>query len=268
VIYEKLVAMHARGIAPRLFAVQHRPEYLLLYLEWIPRISSWPWRNSKAAEELVGSLARLHGSTADGSAAAAPPPWDYDAELTRSGQAALELLARCRRHDEFSALARHLPSLRRLAGALPKLRRQLFAFPLLGTAIIHGDVHPGNVLVRRRGGRDEAVLIDWGRARLGSPLEDLSAWLQSLGYWETQARRRHDTLFMTYLAARGMERRIGPDLRAAYWLAGASNTLSGALEHHLSTIFDPRAGAARKRGAAGAARHWLRIVHRADAVWK
>lgn len=74
------------------------------------------------------------------------------------------------------------------------MRRELLTFLPFGKVAIHGDVHTGNVLVRRHPGGAEPVLIDWGRARGGSPLEDLSAWLQSLGYWEPQARRRHDTL--------------------------------------------------------------------------
>jgi aminoglycoside phosphotransferase (APT) family kinase protein len=176
-------------------------------------------------------------------------------------------LGRCRRDPELAPLARQLPSARRLAIALPELRRELLQFRPLPTVVIHGDVHPGNVLVRRRAGREEPILIDWGRARFGSPLEDLSAWLQSLGYWEAQARRRHDTLLAAYLTSRGMERRLSSGFREAYWLAGASNALSGALEYHLSVLFQtPPVTNARKRAAAESARDWLRIIRRAAAA--
>lgn len=77
------------------------------------------------------------------------------------------------------------------------------------------------------------MLIDWGRARIGSPLEDVSSWLQSLGYWEPRARRKHDPVLVHDLAYRGVEGGLSEALRTAYWVAGASNALAGALEHHV-----------------------------------
>jgi Ser/Thr protein kinase RdoA (MazF antagonist) len=239
-----------------------------MYLEWVRTVRKWPWRNLGAVEELIGGLARLHLATGASNAAASLPPWDYEAELRRSSATILELLARCR-HSDFAPLARQLAPLRRLTLALPAMRRELLEFSQFGNVAIHGDVHPGNVLVRRRAGTEEAILIDWGRARGGSPLEDLSSCLQSLGYWEPQARRRHDTLVAAYLSARGMERRLSSELRAAYWLAGASNAFSGALEYYLRVLIDERPGvSSRKRAAAQSVLNWLRIVRRAAAVWK
>lgn len=63
---------------------------------------------------------------------------------------------------------RALPAIRRVVAALPAIRRQLLAAERTAT-VLHGDAHPGNVLSN--------VLT-----RLGSPLEDVSAWLQALGY--------------------------------------------------------------------------------------
>ena len=146
---------------------------------------------------------------------------------------------------------------------MPELRRQLLAAAPFGTAVIHGDLHPGNAVLRRR--RGEVVLLDWGRTRLGSPLEDVSSWLLSLGGWEPEARRRHDTLFAGYLAARGWESRLTPPLRAAYWVAGASNALAGALLHHLTIATDPRVSPLRRGVAARAAFGWGRVLRRADA---
>jgi aminoglycoside phosphotransferase (APT) family kinase protein len=268
-VYEKLVATHAQEMAPRLLAVDHQSDgRSVLYLEWVRRVSNWPWKELATAEQLIGRLARLHMATAAHDVAAALPSWDYEAELKRSGETTLELLARCRRHREFVPLARLLSPARRLAEALPALRRQLLAFAPLGRVAIHGDVHPGNVLVRRRAGKHEPILIDWGRARAGSPLEDLSGWLQSLSYWEPRARLRHDTLLGSYLSARGLERRLSSDLRAAYWLAGASNALSGALEYHLSVLVGESPATASQRAAAvHSACDWLRIVRRAAAFW-
>jgi hypothetical protein len=64
-----------------------------------------------------------------------------------------------------------------------------------------------------------------------------------------------------------MERRLSSGFREAYWLAGASNALSGALEYHLSVLFQtPPVTNARKRAAAESARDWLRIIRRAAAA--
>ena len=269
-IYQRLVAAHARQIAPRLLAVDDQLDNRsVMYLEWVRPANNWPWRNVTAAEKLLRRLARFHLATAAADAAGSLPWWDYETELKRSSEMTVDLLARCRRDTEFAPLARHLEPTRRITLALPAMRRELLAFSPLGNVAIHGDVHPGNVLVRRRGGAEEPILIDWGRARAGSPLEDLSGWLQSLGYWEPQARRRHDTLLADYLSARGMERRLSSDLRAAYWLAGASNALSGALRYHLSFLVGGTPVVpSRRLAAAHSARDWLRIVKRAAAVWR
>jgi hypothetical protein len=95
-----------------------------------------------------------------------------------------------------------------------------------------------------------------------------ATWLQTLGYWEPEARRRHDTLFAAYLSARGIDRHLSTTLREAYWLAGASNAFAGALEYHLWLLVGekPVSGARRKR-AVQSAGDWLRIVRRAVAVW-
>ena len=268
-VYDKLVVRYAQTIAPRVLDVDHQgSEQSILYLEWVRPVTHWPWRELSTAEKFMGQLARLHMSTASDDVAAALPQWNYDAELKRSSETTLELLARCRRHPEFAPLGRLLAPARHVAEALPELRQQLLAFTPLGRVAIHGDVHPGNVIVRRRGGNEEPILIDWGRARAGSPLEDLSSWLQSLSYWEPRARLRHDTLLGSYLSARGMERRLSSNLRTAYWLAGASNALSGALEYHLSLLLGQTpATVLRKQAAAQSARDWLRIVRRAAACW-
>ena len=131
---------------------------------------------------------------------------------------------------------------------------------------IHGDLHPGNVLCRGRGGSPgaggEVVFLDWARARIGSALEDVSAWLQSLATWEPEMHRRHDTLLARYLTARGLAPRLTGELRDLYWLAAASNALAGALGFHLAVLadrptYDPHAPSARS------ARGWLRALRQA-----
>ena len=88
----------------------------------------------------------------------------------------------------------------------------------------------------------------------------------SLGRWEPRVRRRHDTLLQGYLAARGFDARLLPSVREAYWLAAASNSLSGALGYQLSVALDTAGHTARERVAAVAAvRQHLRVIRRADA---
>jgi aminoglycoside phosphotransferase (APT) family kinase protein len=150
-----------------------------------------------------------------------------------------------------------------MVSALPAIRSRLMS----GAVLLHGDAHSGNVAIRKRGGSLQAVLFDWGRTRIGSPLEDVSSWLQSLGYWEWQARRRHDTLLQIYLAARGLNPVLTSELRELYWLAGASNALSGALGYHLSFVNENWCAEVRAQHALAAC-DWMRIIRRADACWR
>jgi Ser/Thr protein kinase RdoA (MazF antagonist) len=200
-------------------------------------------------------------------ARAALSTWDYEGELRVTAALTLERLQRARREPGYAHLGVGVGWVRRVLSALPRLRQQILSCGPLGTSVIHGDLHPGNVVVRRRQGREEPVLLDWGRARIGSALEDVSCWLQSLGSWEWEARRRHDTLFARYLTARGLEPRVCIDLRAAYWLAAASNALSGALLYHLEVVLNRQLTTARRARGAYAAREWLRVLRRADAFW-
>jgi hypothetical protein len=111
------------------------------------------------------------------------------------------------------------------------------------------------------------VLLDWARARPGSFLEDVSAWVQSLGHWEPQARRFHDTLLRTYLVARGLELVLPRDFRRLYWVTGACNALAGALQYHLRTFAHARTPTTQA-SARTLVQQWLRVIRRADASWR
>ena len=155
-----------------------------------------------------------------------------------------------------------LPALERLVHHLPRIRRELARFA--GTTLLHGDVHPGNVVIR--GGT--AVLLDWGRARIGSPLEDLASWVHAVAFWEPEARRRHDTLLMRYFSACGILNRLSPAYRDALVLAGACNAFAGALRYHLAVIGDQSRSARQQSASFRAAADWLRILRRADAHFR
>jgi Ser/Thr protein kinase RdoA (MazF antagonist) len=265
-IYLRLVSLLGGSIAPALLGVEHEGvARCLLFLERVWPVRRWPWRDEGAARRLLGRLAHLHSTAAPVQAQEVLSDWDYESELVERTRQAAEILEALPREEAFLRLRRGLGSLRRVEEALPELRRQLLAFAPLGTAVIHGDAHPSNALVRSG---DRPVLLDWGRARLGSPLEDVSSWLQSLGYWEPAAKRRHDTLLAGYLAACGLPARAGRELRDAYWLAGASNVLAGALLVHLRNAVDAPPGSRQRTTAIHAAEDASRVIRRADACWR
>lgn len=264
-VYGGLVERRAAEIAPRVLGIHVAPGRGVLFLESLRRSRAWPWSDTAHAAEVLRCVARLHQAPSSGIAL---PAWDYDAELARSAVATVEALERMRGSPVLDA-RRSLPALRRVARDVAAVRRRLADGPL-PTALLHGDLHPGNVVVRRPSrsrGAPRIALIDWERARLGSPLEDVSSFLQSLAYWEPRVRARHDTLLGDYLEARGFERRPTRELRDAYWLAGATNALAGALAYHAGIATSDAAPTPARERAAHAARDWLRVVRRADWVW-
>lgn len=262
-VYRDLLAQSKVAIAPAVFAIEHGAEMsTVLLLEDVRQISRWPWRELSTAAAVLRQLARFH--QASKGAIAQVPSWDYESVLQESAVATLERLRQMRSDTEFAWLRRSLRAVSRLVNALPTRRSELLNLEPYGRGPIHGDVHPGNAIVRKRGLEREVVLVDWARARVGSPLEDVSSWLQTLSYWEPEARRRHDTLLASYLVASGHDGRLSSELREAYWMAGASNALAGALRYYCWKAEVARSTAQRAR-AVHAARHWLRIVERAHA---
>jgi hypothetical protein len=267
-VYEGLAGTRLRGLAPALLAIDRSDaDVHHLYLEAIRPLKRWPWRQVPLAAAVLRCLAELHGA----SAALRPhvPGWDYDAELQIAAADLVEVTGRSRGWLEATAGLRvNMRLLRRLGAQLPVVRRQLSAFIPLETTVIHGDVHPGNVILGRRAGGHGLVFLDWARARLGSPLEDVSSWLHSLGIWEPEARRRHDTLLGTYLAMRGLTVPPARDLRDAYWLAASLNSFAGALKYHIEVATRPRVDERSRGGALRAIHHHLRVMRRADAcLW-
>jgi hypothetical protein len=267
-----------------------RPEQgvCYLYLECVTPSHIWPWEDVETVDAVLHTLASIH---IDIDHFEGPrlrsllSRWDYDSELQVSAQSTLELLESLLlyRGAEMKAGGIHKRgrSLRRLVESLPEIRRCLRESTPLGLAVLHGDVHPGNILLceiganatpnRKRGSLSgqRVVLLDWERARLGSPLEDVSSWLQSLGYWEPEAKRRHDTLLRRYLRARGVPETLTRQVRDQYWLAAACNVLSGSLRYHLAVATGWGEPSPDQRAAAfRAAADCLRIIRRADACWR
>lgn len=266
--YQALLSRCMPGIAPRLLGAERSgPDEVYLYLEWIETWRKWPWKEVDIAAQVLERLALLHQALPADCRTSAVACQDYESGLRRSAQATLELFEAACGHPAMTAARRSLPALRRLASALPKLRHQLLAAGP-PTTVLHGDVHTGNAIVRLRAGAPEPVLLDWGSVRLGSPLEDVCSWLQSLGYWEPEARRRHDSLLCRYLAVRGLGTPATCTMRELYWLAGGSNAMAGALRYHVHVATDARRPEQSRVESGKQVCDWLRVVRRADAAWR
>jgi aminoglycoside phosphotransferase (APT) family kinase protein len=231
-----------------------------LFVEWLQSERQWPWAELECSSLVLGQLAALHGFDPAPILPLLSRSWDYERDLMESAEATVHAY-----ESAFLAGLRPggrpmLPALKRLVGNLPQLRRELMTFA--GKAFLHGDVHSGNVVLRAT----KALLLDWARARIGSPLEDVASWIHSLALWEPEAKRKHDTLLERYRIARGEDRvSLTRDFRDACVLAGACNALAGALRYHLEVPADPKRSAKQKANSFRAAADLLRIIHRADA---
>jgi hypothetical protein len=254
-VYRGLHASHNLSWAPRLLGF-HRDtrEDVYIFLEWIPAANKWPWVDLDATSAVILQLTKLHAMPISTYQTVLADP-EIDREMETS---AAETAALYHRSPIGRPLAGTRPmhkAIERVAVDLNTIRSYLTVHT--GVAVLHGDVHSGNAVIRAFLGAAEAVLFDWGRARLGSPLEDVASWLQSLSFWEPQVKRRHDTLFARYLKLTGRECRADRDLRKLYWVAAASNAMAGALRYHLAVVSDSsRPDSARQRSAR-AGRDWM-----------
>jgi len=267
-VYADVLQPGFEALAPRLLGVRRPgPGRMVLYLAAVRPVCRWPWSNPLMAQRVLERVALLHSHRPRMAALCALTAWNYEDALQDSAELTLARLEHLPGDSHHRDLRRGIRPLRNIILALRRIRRALLGCKEFQPGVIHGDLHSGNVLLRRLDGREEPVLLDWARARLGSPWEDVSSWLQSLGFWEPEARRRHDTLLMGYLAARNSPATLGPDLRATYWIAAASNGLAGALAHHLATVRNPLVNPRWRVRAFRAAMDWIRVVRRAEAYW-
>lgn len=262
-IYQMLAATMARSFMPALAGIEPKSsDETHLYIEAVEAISSWPWSSLEDAARVLDQLAILHRRAACGLEDLVRD-WDYESDLEEQATETLAMLERTSVHRRDRILGASLPAARRLVRNLRRWRRELVEDGRLPSCVIHGDVHPGNVLIRAHD--RNPILLDWARARVGSPLEDVSSWLQWLGFWEPTVKSKHDTLLARYLTARGLGRLPSRSLRAVYWLAGASNCFAGALRYHLSVLEDVCSGEDQRAAAQRAAHDCLRVIRRADA---
>lgn len=262
-ILRDLVARDECGLLPQLLGTfDDGKGNTFLGLEEVRQSVAWPWRDTRAGSSLMRKLGEFHVTPHyDGLVST---DWNYEAELALRAEDTRACLEQCRRNPDLSGLTRSLRFVDRLVRELPRLRQALLREKPFEARLIHGDVHSGNALIRR-GSKLQPVLIDWGRARLGSPLEDVSSMLQSLRFYEPAVLQRHDRLLKDYLTGTGSQRHISDSLRGAYWTAGASNALAGALAWHLMLASDEQRPKRQRHTAYCAARDWLRIIRRAHA---
>lgn len=265
-VYESLRASGRSSLAPLLLGM-HRvsPDEAYLFLEWVKTTPSWPWKSKEATLAVIRRLADLHAQPAAHFQAALADS-ALEEEMSISAAATAEAYARSCHTCRRAGVKPMRRALERVAADVNRIRSYVMAET--GVVPLHGDVHSGNAAVRFAAGRNEALLLDWGRARLGSPLEDISSWLQSLSYWEPAVKRSHDTLLERYVGWTGWRGGVNHRIRQLYWLAAASNAMAGALRYHLTVLGDISRPQNVRSRSAGAVRDWLRIVRRADAYWR
>lgn len=258
-VYDLLWRHLVEPPAVRAFGREVTGNTTYLYMDQAHPCASWPWSDPTLAAVVCRQLARLHDTAA---LEHARLRWDYETELAMSAGTTLDAAAGARDSDG-RRYWRRLGDLRRVVTALPAIRSRLLAGE---TTVIHGDVHPGNVVLVRQHPEARIVLIDWARARVGSPIEDIASWLHALGCWEPQARRRHDTLMRAYLEARRRRRAFCADVRMDFWLASVSNGLAGAIRYHLAVLTDRESGDSARFDATRALSAWQRVVRRASTI--
>jgi aminoglycoside phosphotransferase len=255
-IYRALWQHLGEPPSPRLFGEEVVGDRRYLYLEAVLDRPPWPWAEAEHAAAVCRELARLHHTRRLPRELFA---WDYEPYLRDSAVETMNV-ARLARDGSGARYWTRMGDLRRVVDALPALRSRLLASE---TVVLHGDVHPGNVMLEPGGGTPRVTLIDWSRARVGAPMEDVASWLHSLGCWEPQARRRHDTLVRAYLAARGSSGPLSHTVRRDYWFASVSNGLAGAIRFHLLTLADAASSRSQRYNSSLALQAWTRVVRRA-----
>jgi aminoglycoside phosphotransferase (APT) family kinase protein len=247
-------------IAPQILEFQQLGDAGFLCLEWVPSSTRWPWRDEAAVQLVTDNLARLHREKVPQNTWRSA--WAYDRELHTGAVSSLAQYLNAQIADSRPMVR----TLERLAEQLSRIRKELLRS--FGPALIHGDAHPGNALIQGTGRARKAVLIDWGRTRIGSPMEDLASWLQTLAFWEPSVRRRHDRYLRQYRILRGWAEWPDAEFREFYWLASASNAFGGALTYHLAVAGDAARPPRQREVSRRAALDWLRILRRADAYWR
>lgn len=262
-VYSDILSEIEPPLSPRLLGKEPVRGGVRIYLEAVMPARGWPWRGFNESAKVLGCLSRVHHTAGT---PALDKGWDYELELRRRGADLVDLLQLYRTDEVVRDLRPGHRSIRRLVSCLPQARRQAIDSFGTGERFIHGDVHTGNMILRRRGGQLQPALLDWGRARRGHPLEDVSSWLQSLGYWEPQVRRRHDSLLRHYLSVFGHPSKLSRELRDAYWISAASNVIAGAALYHLQIALERTLPGRRRVDAFMATKDALRILRRAAAA--
>jgi aminoglycoside phosphotransferase (APT) family kinase protein len=258
-VYEVLWQHLDRPPAVRVFGRDVSGNATYLYLEHATGLAPWPWSDVALAARVCRELAKLHDNRDLPSERFS---WNYEDQVIRSAEETLAF-ATAARDTSGQRVWRRLGDLRRVVRALPRIRRRLLSD---AATVIHGDIHPGNVILRQAADDIDVILIDWARARLGSPLEDIASWLHSLGCWEPQARKRHDTLMRAYLESGSIPRRFDADVRDAYWLASVSNGLAGAIRYHVTVLANAHATQEAHAHSGLALIAWERVVRRAAGL--
>jgi hypothetical protein len=250
-------------MAPALLGV-HQLEHEDIYIfEFVRGVARWPWSDTVHCGLVLQELAELHRKELT----IFQNEEAYNDCLGAESLRLLEAFERAAPGSPVAFARKHKRLVQRIAEALPVIRRELMANTTFRSTLIHGDVHSGNIIMRRERGAARPVFLDWGRSRHGSPLEDVSSWLESLGFWEPEAKRRHDALLRQYLVCYRGEDNLTEEVRGLYWAAAACNVLAGAAIYHFSVAEDARRSPHERDSAVRSLADCIRVLRRGAAYW-
>jgi hypothetical protein len=218
-VYRTLRATMKGAGAPRLLGMHHSSRDMRG-----PR--QWPWSDQSAIRTLVRRLALIHSRSAGKFLRVLADP-DLESEKRSSAATTAEFYHQIPVGCGSAAVRPRHRAIDRIASDITAIRGYLMG----RTRIV------------------EAVLLDWGRARLGSPREGIASWLQSIAFREPQVRRLQE-------------------FRRPYCLAATPDASAGALRYHLAIVTDSTAPADDRYRSRSAANDWMRIAGPTDEYWR
>jgi hypothetical protein len=106
-MYRTLEANAAEALAPHLLGVAHAGATALLFLQWVPPVCVWRWRDVDTVGRVLARLARPH----QGCWGAGPEDmaWEYEQALYQSEHGTLEALQRVIRDSGAAQLRGAVP---------------------------------------------------------------------------------------------------------------------------------------------------------------
>lgn len=245
-VYEELLPEVLISI-PRLYWVDHQVGTSALYLEYVQPVEEWPWQDISFHKLVLGQLARLHAHFWNQNDRLASVHW-----LSENSSAYYSRLFKTKTYQTISNLYKGqehgvlgdltsdlIASVENISRALQRILHFLHHQK---RTLLHGDLHGENVLVGkdRHVNDGQVLIIDWDRARLGHPLEDLSRWIENFQWTAPEITPSRETLLHIYSEA--LEVALGGewlpqrDFLSAYYSSAVIYTILSELPWTVRTL--------------------------------